>query len=142
MLQHEYRVGQSLRNGKVVSVKVTPDAVLVDRVSPLIVDAKYKGRRDAENDGISTPDFYEVLAFIRAASAKQALLVYPATNAIPGKTGSAEVLERVDMDNGEVLWAVAIEVNGISAPGGFAAFVEGLKAQVQVLCPHSLPLAA
>lgn len=142
MLQHEYGVGHSRRNGKATRVGVTPDAVLVDRMPPLVVDAKYKGRMDTDNDGISTPDFYEVLAFMRAASAKQAVLIYPATNAIPGRTGSTEVLERVDMDNGEVLWAVALEVNGISAPGGFAAFVDGLKAQIQVLAPHALPIAA
>lgn len=141
-LQHEYEVGRSLRNGRPSRVTVTPDAVLGDRSPPVIVDAKYKGRSDSGNDGIGTPDFYEVLAFMRAASATQAILVYPATDRHPGKTGATEVLERIDMKNGDVLWAVALEVNGISAPGGFAAFVEGLKARIQALTSQSLVAAA
>ena len=139
-LQHRYVVGQALRDGKVTPVGMTPDAVLVDEVSPVILDAKYKGHSDRRNDGINDTDFYEVLAYMRAASAKRAILIYPATSVHAHATGTTKVLEKIEMSNGEVLWAVSVEVNGISMLGGFSEFVAGLKARLETLMSEPLSI--
>lgn len=126
-------LGISLRNGKSTNIKVVPDAVLVDQSPALIVDAKYKGRAEDGPEGIKDTDFYEAMAFMQGVASNQAILVYPAINAKPKMTGDTEVVEYLKLLNGQQIWALGLEVNGISGAGGFTSFVQGLAQQIVTL---------
>ena len=132
-------LGVSLRNGKSTNVNVVPDAVLVDQSPALVVDAKYKGRAADGPEGIKDTDFYEAMAFMQGVPSNQAVLVYPAVNSKPGLTGNTEVVEHVKLLNGQKMWALALEVNGISEAGGFASFVHGLANQIAALTRSPVP---
>jgi 5-methylcytosine-specific restriction endonuclease McrBC regulatory subunit McrC len=128
--QNRYSLGESLKGTKGSTVGTTPDSVLCNVSPALVIDAKYKGRNDAAFEGVNEADFYETLAFIRAVGTSRAILIYPAISSQPYSTGTTHISEEIQLSNGDTIWAVAIEVNGISKTGGFLAFVEGLKQQV------------
>lgn len=125
--QRRYPLGQSWKAGKGTIVNTTPDSVLSNLCPALIVDAKYKARNDIAFDGINEVDFYETLAFMRGANTNRAILVYPASTTHPRQTGSTEIIEKIQLSDGETIWGVSLEVNGISESGGFLSFINGLK---------------
>jgi 5-methylcytosine-specific restriction endonuclease McrBC regulatory subunit McrC len=138
-IQRGHSLGNSFRGGKNIPINVIPDNVLVEQTPPLIVDAKYKGRVEDGAEWIGNADFYEALAFMQGVSTNQAILVYPSTTDVPRTTGTTEVIEKAQLLNGNTVWAVALELNGISEVGGFLKFVDGLKSQIVTLT-HS-PIA-
>lgn len=127
LLQQNYPLGVSHRKGVTTSVRTTPDCVLTGFSPQLIVDAKYKGRADDDLARISDGDFYETLGFMRGVPTSRAVLIYPSTGGKTYQTGRTEILEDIRLSNGDRMWAVSLDVNGISRPSGLLAFTEGLK---------------
>ena len=81
LVQPMRRLGIRYTRDKPSSVNVFPDAIVEveaeDGARDVIVDAKYKGHAEGGPLTVSNPDIYEVLAFSRASSIKDAVLVYP-----------------------------------------------------------------
>lgn len=140
--QKKYYLGESARSGKVKPVTTAPDSVLCGESPALIVDAKYKGRSDSGFGGITEEDLYETMAFMRGTEINRAILVYPALADNSFKTGATEIIEEITLAGGETILGLSLEVNGISEPGGFMAFVEGLKKQVTSLSNPVVAAAA
>lgn len=113
-------------NGDTANVAVTPD-VSVQRSdgSVLLIDAKYKIRYgQVEEFQIAAADVYESLAFLEAAGARRILLVYPMPGEVqPRQLGRAVILDRVTIGGSEII-AAALDVRGISRPGGFRELSE------------------
>lgn len=129
-LQPTIRLGSSARSGVVRDVVVQPDAVVTTDKGVIIADAKYKGRADQPLVGISTADRYEVLGFMMASNSRKAALIYPA--AVDHMTcGNHHRFERLTLPTGCVS-AHTIGISGISEPGGFAAFTQGVRRIVEI----------
>jgi 5-methylcytosine-specific restriction enzyme subunit McrC len=115
-------------NGDTANISVTPDVTVQRPDSTLfLIDAKYKIRYGRTDDfQIAAADIYESLAFLEAAGADRILLVYPMPgNVQPRELGRLQILDRVIIGDGEVI-AVAIDVRGISRPGGFRDFSQAI----------------
>lgn len=117
------------------TVWVTPDITFRADVTgpPVLIDAKYKTRRDAPRTRITEADLYEALAFASAARASRVLLVYPAVPSVmsgPGSLGACTLFERVEA-NGVVVAALAVETCGVSRVGGLRLFAAGLASGIR-----------
>lgn len=122
VLQGPHPFGKAVRLGRTSALEVFPDAVVTDAKGRLIVDAKYKGRSERGFEGISSPDRYEMLAFMHAVGSNRAVLLYPSLQA--ATVGSApEELEVSDVPMGTVR-AMALGIRGIGKPAGLFKFVE------------------
>jgi 5-methylcytosine-specific restriction enzyme subunit McrC len=126
-----------IRNG-VSAVEVEPDlTVRIPGRPSVVVDAKYKGRLDRRSR-VGEADLYEAMAFMRAAEAPLAILVYPLVSdqgTLPS-TGATAIFDRIEVPDGTVLGA-SLDVRGISAKGGYRAVTDGLAALISV---HSADL--
>lgn len=114
---------------------VTPDITFRDAPSaqPVLIDAKYKTRRDAPRTRISEGDLYEALAFASATRASRVILVYPAvpeTTDGAGALGACKVTERIEVNDVTVV-ALAVGACGVSKRGGLRAFSNGLASGIR-----------
>lgn len=126
-------LGTATRGALTKDVPVQPDAVITTLRGDLVMDAKYKGRADQPLVGISASDRYEIMAFMLAAKTRRAALVYPSL-LDEDACGVWRCFEKMEMPSGEAR-AYTICVNGISQPGGFTAFMSGLRNIVSAAYP-------
>lgn len=120
------RLRLGTRGGRPVEVK--PD-ITVDFGAgvSVLLDAKYKTRL-GKKPRITSADLYESLAFVRAAKTDHIPLLYPSarsTDELP--TGEWREFDRVVVDN-ITIDAIEVQVQGLSARGGFDRMVAGAKA--------------
>ena len=137
LVQPMRQLGTRYTKGKSSSVNVYPDAIVdiqaQDCARRVIVDAKYKGHAEGPVLTVSNADIYEVLAFARATSIKDAVLVYPCgfDSAYPSRSevGSAHEFSRIKVDD-VTIHAFEIGVCGIAGRGGLNRFVRGVTSSV------------
>lgn len=135
-LQTPAKIGIAVRGTKSSELFVIPDAA-IHAGTPIVIDAKYKGRAYRGQEAVSAADRYEAVAFMLATGAKKAVLVYPSTNAT-GVRDPVELVQREELPTGE-LAAVAIGLSGISAPNGLSLFSERLREAASVLDKAPMP---
>lgn len=103
----------------------------------LLVDAKYKGRKNQSRQAVSEADIYEALAFARASKSENVVLVYPMiANGSARSAGTTEVFERIEAE-GVQIWGLEAEVRGISRNGGVRQFAQGLITGLQGISSQS-----
>ena len=119
---------------KSVSLNVFPD-VMANVPTPsgtrrIILDAKYKGHVERGRLSVSNADIYEALAFSRATSINEVVLVYPgrfnATDHSKNEVGYASEFSKITVDD-VCIRAVELGVCGISKRGGLNAFATALS---------------
>ncbi|MFV0622667.1 hypothetical protein ACBY01_01470 [Sphingomonas sp. ac-8] len=124
-LQPRLELGTLRRGDNEVDILVQPDAMIAAASGDLVIDAKYKGRADQSRTTVSSTDRYEILAFMLAAGSAKAALIYPSTNGNE-LCGSWKKFETFKIPSGTVS-AFTLNMTGISSPGGFTTFLNGLK---------------
>jgi 5-methylcytosine-specific restriction enzyme subunit McrC len=114
-------LGNRTRGTQTKPATTTPDVLIEQEAEILVVDAKYKGRPTDEYRVINT-DLYEALAFLKAADANRAILLYPSDGlSTPDLTGTVEEFERISVDSLTVIGARVV-VQGIGERGGLLRF--------------------
>ena len=131
------QLGARYIKGKLSSVNVFPDAnveiQMPDYARRVIVDAKYKDHVELGPLTVANADTYEVLAFSRASSIKEAVLVYPCgfDSADPSKSdaGRAHGFSRIEV--GDItIRAIETGLSGIASRGGLKRFVTAITSSV------------
>lgn len=136
-IQPKRRLGTRYVNGRYSSLDVFPDAVVQVSTSEckrlVIVDAKYKGHTGEVSLSVSNADIYEVLAFSRASSIKDAVLIYPCVfnpdDPSKSDVGGAYEFSRIDVDD-VTIRAIEVGVSGIAGRGGLKRFVTALARSI------------
>lgn len=128
-------------NSSSSEAKVKPD-IAVRHGSGLIVDAKYKGNFGDTRSSISKADLYEALAFARALTCQQVVLLYPAVarGNDPRPTGTTSLFERFDVDT-TVVYGMEVEIRGISRTGALRQLSNGLSRSLAPLLAKNTGLA-
>jgi hypothetical protein len=77
-------------------------------------------------------DIYEALAFLKAAKATRAILLYPAPEALEARGGSGIciVFERIVVDSFEII-GLFVDPRGISKAAGFGTFYRSLASSIR-----------
>ena len=132
-LQSRHRLGTRQQGSLTTDLCVIPDVIVVDDstdpVRRVLVDAKYKGRIDANSFAISNADIYEALAFAGAAKIRDVILAYPCR--LVGElsedhmAGYVSEFSTIKVD-GISIKAVELGVCGISKRGGLMRFANAL----------------
>lgn len=133
--QHAFHLGTR----PTAEVMVRPDVSVLRGIdtAELLFDAKYKTRRRRQ-PAIAAADLYESLAFLRAASCRKMLLLYPAladSEDLP--LGQWRQFDRVRVrdpaGHEHVIDGLELQVSGLAAKGGFNQLVLGVRDLVSPL---------
>lgn len=133
-VQAKHQLGTRNSGGKSTALNVYPDVIAQIRepegVRNVIIDAKYKGHVERGTKSVSNADIYEAIAFSRATSVKDVVLVYPRTFDIANPetcaVGNATEFSNITVDDIQIR-ALDLGVCGISKRGGLKKFVTTLS---------------